>query len=758
MKYYPLSFYLMLLGFLEGASTAHAQRLPDTKHRLLAHAQHKPAATKSLKKGPEFVVATAVRRVNGGLSSTNLSAKRLETVGILDTRGLITQVAGLYQAKSNFSFASANYTVRGITDMDGQASSPVGSYVDGVFIPRQNGAMQELLDVSNVEVDKGPSGFAGGHRSEAGAVRIGTVVPDGTYHAALLGGVGTYDEYRLAGSIRGAIVAGKLFGSLSVDRHGRDGVDRMEPSRKQVNNIDYTTARAKLRYLPNDRWDMILSVEGTVDGSTKRAYADATNADPYMIHNPVFPKNFTRIFMLNQISKYHINEHLTFSAQTAVQGYDEDDYTQHSGDSYASNVDKNHYATRAYSEDLNLKGEYDGLEFSTGAYFYAENWNQNRRTMVLSSTSATNRDASKFNVIDLDQKINTYDASVYGEVKYYITPRLLLTAGLRFDREYYSTSAQMYQVGASTGVAWPQALDVFYNSAELNPAWSVNSHSARSMVLPELSAKYFISPNVSVFGGWSKGSRQGGFDWSASSLGSAGRTDAGVTFNPETLTTYEAGLKLNFFNQKLNVSGNLFYNVFQNIQYTTTDPSFQISRRFNAGNARSEGGEIEATFAPTRNWYLYANFTYVYSRMTSINSPYKSISLADGSKYNTSTYVGAPLANSPRYQANVGAYYTLPKFMSGSWRVGSDISFLSKTNYSILNNPQTLLPSQTYVNALLEWRSDNSRWTTLVKANNLVNHRYPQYAGAQQSGGVIYGQPIFYSDPRTVFFSVKYAF
>ena len=98
----------------------------------------------------------------------------------------------------------------------------------------------------------------------------------------------------------------------------------------------------------------------------------------------------------------------------------------------------------------------------------------------------------------------------------------------------------------------------------------------------------------------------------------------------------------------------------------------------------------------------------------------------------------------------------LPLRIPGHLRIAGDISFQSAIFTDALENSQTRLPDQTYVNALVGWTSPAARWTATLSARNLLDRRYPQTLTFLQGAGVPVLYSAAYADPRTVLFTLRY--
>jgi iron complex outermembrane receptor protein len=87
--------------------------------------------------------------------------------------------------------------IRGITPFDANQTARdqgVGTYIDGIYLGRQQGLNTALLDIDRIEVLKGPQGTLFGRNTEGGAVSIITKAPTGVFGVRGNVGVGNYGQ------------------------------------------------------------------------------------------------------------------------------------------------------------------------------------------------------------------------------------------------------------------------------------------------------------------------------------------------------------------------------------------------------------------------------------------------------------------------------------------------------------------------------------------------------------------------------------
>ncbi len=732
----------------------------------LAAPPAKPKARSALRNLPETVVVRSrshaalrhERLQHVAASASELSAAKLDRLAITTTRQITNLTPNLYQPRATVGYSNSNYFIRGIGELDAQGEPSVGTYIDGVYLPRTIGTLQELLDIDAIEVDRGPVGFTTGHQAEGGAVRIDTVVPDDRTRFTADAGYGTYNEWTAGFAASGPIVTDKVYASLAVEHHARDGIDRNYTLDTLENDIDYTQARAKLRFTPTDRLDVILAFDGTDDGSTNRGYGNLLNPYRYGLYSIVYPKNnYSEAGFTGTVS-YRLDDHLSLHSITGVRGYDDTGYYDNTGDLYARTSQLLYYRDRSYSQDTSLRGDWGRFSFTTGTYFFYEDWYTARRANNVFGTQTNNPAKMQFQPVDalIDQQTRNW--AVYGLGQYRITPMLTASVGLRWNWEEHSNSETLSSLGPSVGyvTGQPDDLDAFFD-APLGPVdWRASAHQSWTQLLPKGSLEWQALPRVMPYVTISQGGKSAGYDYRAQTPTALGREQALLPYGPETVTTYELGVKSGPLARMVSLNGALFYNDFKNLQITTVDPASGLSHRYNAGNAYSLGAELEASARVQPGWEIDATGSYLYSELDSFKGAFSQSVYADGLSINNTPHAGERLPYSPRFQADLSTSYDLPVRIPGRLRVAGDVSFQSPVFLDALDNTQTRLPDQTYVNALVAWTSQHGRWTATLAAKNLLDRRYPQSLTFIQGGGVPVLYSAAYSDPRTVFFTLRY--
>jgi iron complex outermembrane receptor protein len=172
------------------------------------HAQQTPSTSASQDTGGlEEITVTAQRRTeniqNVPVAVTAFSAKDLEIDQITSTLDVAREVPN-FIAQNNVGQGSANsYYIRAL----GQTQSfptfepQVGTYIDDIYIGRQNANNFALFDVSQLQVLRGPQGTLFGRNSTGGAVVVTLNKPYQDFGGYLEAGYGSFDRFFGRGSV-----------------------------------------------------------------------------------------------------------------------------------------------------------------------------------------------------------------------------------------------------------------------------------------------------------------------------------------------------------------------------------------------------------------------------------------------------------------------------------------------------------------------------------------------------------------------------
>ncbi|MGH9026745.1 MAG: TonB-dependent receptor [Acidimicrobiia bacterium] len=229
----------------------------------------------------EPVIVTAQKREQSiyevPVAISAFSAETIEKQGIGD----LTDI-GKFVPNLNVTGFSAGHTssvnpfIRGIGLQDHLITTDpgVGVYVDGIYLGRQVGQNWSLANIERVEVLRGPQGTLYGRNSIGGAINIITRQPgdeDGGRLSFTAGSRGRLN----ADFYTNMAFTDQLALSLTGAYQHRDGLGRfllLENPRKEVGEMTDVSARAALKWSPNDRLSFLVTADANDGDGGLRPY------------------------------------------------------------------------------------------------------------------------------------------------------------------------------------------------------------------------------------------------------------------------------------------------------------------------------------------------------------------------------------------------------------------------------------------------------------------------------------------------------
>ncbi|WP_313803724.1 TonB-dependent receptor [Sphingobium sp.] len=256
----------------------------------------------------------------------------------------------------------------------------------------------------------------------------------------------------------------------------------------------------------------------------------------------------------------------------------------------------------------------------------------------------------------------------------------------------------------------------------------------------KLSLQYDVSPTSNVYGLVSSGFKSGGFINLPPA--SSGLLNPGFrnTFDPESLTSFEIGMKNDLLDRKwrLNVSAFVYdyrdyqfsyaaqvFNPNATLGYTTrkVDPDFTTTITANAARARSFGGEVESTLILSDHDRFTMNISYLHARFRKVN-------LAGGTAATVTfgdSLKGFALPRSPSWTIIPGYSHVFDVGKAGTLVASVDGHFETESNLAIPSNAAALAagyyeqPSFMKVNASLAFNPAKGNWGITAYVRNIGN-------------------------------------
>jgi iron complex outermembrane receptor protein len=700
------------------------------------------------------VIVTAQKRTETvnttPIAVTALDMTQLEDAGVYAVKDLTSVVPNL-QIHTIGVDDFVGITIRGISNLSYvPAGNPaVSTYIDGVYVDQPVGFADEIYDLQRVEVLRGPQGTLYGRNATGGNLNIITADPKSSFDSAADVSYGNYNDVMTHAMVN-VPVSDTLAIRAAFMQHRNDGYfDSEGTTNRNYGAAADMAARITGLWSPTDRFKWRLSFDGFVSNGTPGA-SIATGADqkpidggsPY--HQPwdpdPEPDNYIQNAAVRSRMDFRVSDNLTL---TYVAGY------QHVSWYY-------YWATTGQ----------EGLPAAPAALKVYSAYQAHSQSDEVDLTYDTARLKNVFGATYFDQPVDEYGYALYpiyglaagpggqgvqkrswgvfDQATYAVLDKLRLTAGVRYSHDFQSQSA--------TDVAFCAA--------------TPDSTLAQSRTLTAGSPGCFNSPGSNASGSWSRVSWKGGieYDVSDSTLTYASVTtgykqggvqngvSAGLptTFRPETVTSYEAGMKLRLLDRSLNIRIAGFYEDYQNlqvVQFLTLEDKLELLTT-NAASSGIYGAEIESEWKVTPRDNASAFFTYLHARYGIYNN---AVDPLDSSII--PSLAGSQLPNAPEFSLRLQYSHDFP-LPNGAALSPLAAVYWQSTSYSEpVNIPVYKIAAYSKTDLQLTYTSTGGKWRAAAYVDNLEDHavRNSDYS----SGGIVFSD---FNAPRTYGLRVSYQF
>lgn len=344
-------------------------------------------------------------------------------------------------------------------------------------------------------------------------------------------------------------------------------------------------------------------------------------------------------------------------------------------------------ATKKFTQEFRLASpDNDRFEWLVGAYYTHEKSGIDPQ-QVLAVEAATGEIASDIPIlydIFLRSKFQEYAAFANGTI--HLSPRFDVTLGGRISKNKQSATQQ------ATGDLLGGAVIAFEG---LKSDESVFTYS--------VAPRYELTDNTAVYARIATGYRAGGPNVLPPGA------DAPGTYDSDRLTSYEAGIKADWFNKRLSLDFAAFYLDWKDIQLFAQVNGFGVNA--NGGTAVSKGFEFTVTGRPVEGLSLALNGSYTDAYLTKDTDP-----LVGG-------FDGDPLPYVPDWSVNLSADYEWPIWGETKAFVGGSFSYVGNRtpDFGTRDADGNLVRIDSYETIDLRAGIDAGRWLVQAYVRNALN-------------------------------------
>ena len=754
----------------------------------------------------EVVVTAQFRQQNlqkTPLAITAMNSQMLEQRNQTRLSDVTAQAPNVTLAPNGAAFGSSMVAfIRGIgqTDFNLALEPGVGIYVDDVYYPTLAGSLLDLLDLDRVEILRGPQGTLAGKNSIGGAIKLYSQKPNGSNTGYIEGTYGSLDRLNARGAGDFTLVPDKLFARISASTENHDGyVTRLDYACTHPNSNlksmevgngctlghdgdqHVSNGRLALRWLPTEKLEVNVSGSATTDSSGVQAntllkvapgslgtatYTTGVNGapvffgaqfiptNPYTSYgtytsnagsvifgpNPYAPITVPPINHLYETNAnvsidYKIADNLTLKSITGYQYYSNQFAEQTDASPIGVEILLQKQVHHSVSQELRLTGNWGmKLDYTVGGFYLDQDGGLNARVGL------------PWVGFDFEHGPDSTPANtkaVFGDATWHIVDKLDLSAGVRYSDENKDYTYYRHNADGSP-ITDPNGYNGILTGLSGTTAHFHGGHTDYRVAL-----QYQFTPDIMGYVDTATGDKGGGVNPRPFVLPQA------VSFQPETLTAYEGGVKMYLWDHKarLNLAG--FYNEYNQIQLTLTScpnesfgsAAIPCALPANVGNAHVTGFEAETEVHPFGGLEIDGSLSY-------LNFKYTSISNSQGP---TGILLGMKTPYTPDWKWSLGAQYTFDMGKWGTLTPRMDVSYQASEFTNPINDPQwNEIPQYTVGNARITYRAPTGGWSAWMEVTNFTNQLYYlTLFDLHSSAGYTNGQPAM---PREWSLTVKKTF
>ncbi|MES2258047.1 MAG: TonB-dependent receptor [Pseudomonadota bacterium] len=754
-------------------SNAYAQATPPGNTPAIASvaaaddaAPVSPAAEPAAGAALQEVKVTATRRfVNlQKVASTvnvvsNEALNNLNVLSPMDVQGL---VPGLAMVRSG----GVVPFVRGVgTNNSGfTTETPVGIYIDGLYLANSASGMFSFNNIERIEVLKGPQGTLYGRNTTGGLIHVITRDPEEKTHVDASYTRANYNTNTV--NFYGSTPLGDTLSmniALSSTDQGQGWGRNVVTGNDNLKSRE-SGAQLKLLWRP---------MPGT--RVTLRAFSDYSDSDqgfwnaivPGMVgndgtgylgeyRNAARRDNSVRIHQANGALK--VEQDVGFANLLSITGYQHNtspvSFTQNAipgkPTSAQSAIEVNLFGeNKTFSQELQLssKPSPSPLDWIAGAFYYDDDTVTVLDTFgtcvgtVCAAAPVPNR---------VTGRPTTKSSSIYADGNYKVADATRLTLGVRYtqDKKGLSGLAEPLAGLPNTPSVLPASLVLHPGDPYPgNPAGIPTEVSFSKVTFRAVVAQDFTK-NINGYLSFNRGFKAGGYNSVSFS---------NPVSSPEILDAIELGMKSELLNRRLRLNVSAFNYQYTDIQLRSTAPPAPAGGNilFNAAGARVNGLDADFKAVVSESLHLNGGLEYLDAKYTSFVGGTCSAPRAiggavlGGATSAACDLSGRPVVNSPKFSYSLGMVYYLD---IPDGRLSLALNDAYKSGYAFVADGTINQKAYHNFSGSLNWKSPDERYDVQLFGKNLGGAYY--YTSAQ---GAIGGSFIYTAGaPRTFGITLGY--
>lgn len=630
-------------------------------------------------------IIVSARRRNESVQTTPvaitaISPSQLEasaTVKISDLEGAAPSVLITQQPTGA---ATANISIRGIAfaDVEKSFDPAVGVNVDGVYIGTSTGQLLDFFDISSIEILRGPQGTLFGRNTIAGVINIRRTRPTGEWGGKFEASYGKYHELGLRGVLNVPVIKDVLAMKLFEFHTSDGGYFTNAFTGHHIGGSKSDNFGAAFLLTPTSNFDALLTLEKQTQSFHPYESPLTQPGDVFCTFEPagacgrtpgndlytVFPgqKTYGHYHAPAATLEMNLQEGpVKITSVTSYRASKENQLDEYStaGLYVGHRIQSYHQLSQELRASGNLTSNFD---YVAGLYYFNSKYHLHQLTDVFGAPAGDQqtygKSRSEAAFVDLDWKF---------------APRWRLSGGGRYTRDRKQLDNPLI--------------------ADPNGAIGVSAHRTSSKFTPRVTLDYRPTDDLMLYASWSRGYRSGGFNGRGQTYYSAT-----TPYKPETVSSYEVGVKSELFDRKLALNLAAYYTDYKSIQQSSTVTlAGGVGNETivtNAGGARIKGVEADFTARPAEHLTIHGSAGYIdqHFRKFIVNQIVANQAVAAANGLRTFDFSDVNLIYAPKVTASINAEYTIP-VGANELRLNAGFRFISRYDQQISADPATPIPT-----------------------------------------------------------------
>ncbi len=639
----------------------------------------------------EEVIVTARKRDESlqdtpvAVSALTKELKEASMRRIEDVQGFAPNV---YIRRTPGIASGAAVSIRGVTSSESDKSfdPAIGVVMDGMFLGTSSGVLLQNFDIKRIEVLRGPQGTLFGKNTTGGVLNIirGDVTMEWGADISA-----TFDEHGredLKAVVNVPIIDEKLGVKLFGAQIKSDGFVKNTTLNEDVGGDDMTNYGFAALWRPTENFDLKFHYERLNDESDQGAYVNVNQ--PGELSCAVYGDcESTSQDGPDQTAaggtNYSDNQYDTYIATANYQLGDflftyigtsrdmDEDNNQHFDGSAGPLLDMRFFNDwEQSSHELRVSSSFgDNFDFMAGVYLwdvdYEQRWDVADLHHTLSLIGAIPFPLSPTTLSSNGQTQSTDSTAVFGQADWRFAEDWTLTLGARWTEE------EKDFVGGNAAVFWDPAQG---DSVPPNPNDPRYQSAKWDDVTPKLGITWDATDDMMVYGSYTEGFKSGGF------FGRQSNFDLDVSYEPEFVETWEAGLKSTWLDGRMTFNPVIFLSEYKDKQeqyFVAIDLSNVASLVANAAAMDIWGVELEMEYQITEAWNLRANYGYLNAEYNGYTADLTGDGIATDNDSLTPR-------NTPENTFGVSTTYVL---QIGSGDLSGNLAYRWRDEIAVIGNP-----------------------------------------------------------------------